>query len=179
MARAPTHERRAQILTGLKQVFADRGYAGASMRAIADAAGLTPGLLHYHFPNKRAMLVGLIERLQADLLARLEPTGGGAAALGDLVDALLGLGSADPAAVACWSQARAEAQRDATVRAAYRAALDALLARIEPALGDRAAAVGLLAAIEGYLGLATTCPDLIPAGSAAPTVRAMLAGLQA
>lgn len=174
MPHAPTHARRAQILAGLKQVFAASGYAGASMRAIADAAGLTPGLLHYHFPNKRAMLVALIAQLEADLLERLPPDATPEA----IIEALLGLQGADPAALACWTQARAEAQRDPEVLAAYRATLEGLLARFERALPDRAAAVGLLAAVEGYLGLATTCPDLIPAGSAAPTVRAMLAGVR-
>lgn len=181
MPRASTAERRAQILAGFKQVFATAGYAGASMRAVADAAGLTPGLLHYHFPNKRAMLVALVDQLGADLLGRVPPGGVDRAAIDAVVDALLAVEQGDPAALACWVQARAEAQRDPVVGAAYRAALDAVLDRLLPAFeahgAGRAAAIGLLAAVEGYFGLATTCPDLVPPGSAARTARAMLSGL--
>ncbi len=43
-------------------VFADRGYEGASLAAVAAVAGLSqPGLLH-HFPSKRALLLAVLER---------------------------------------------------------------------------------------------------------------------
>lgn len=181
MARASATDRRAQIVGGLKQVMATRGYAGANMRAIADAAGLTTGLLHYHFANKRAILLGLIEQLAADLQARIDPGSRGRAALEGVIDALLGLSTADPTALACWTQLHAEAQRDTTVGSAWRAVLDARLeyfiSQFRMLGKGRAEAVALWAAIEGYVQLAAVYPDAIPAGSAAPMVRAMLDGL--
>ena len=180
MARASTVQRRAQIVEGLKQVMATQGYAGANMRAIAEAAGLTTGLLHYHFASKQAILIGLIEHLAHDLATRLEPATG-RAALEGVVDALLGLSTADPAALACWSQIHAEAQRDPAVGTAWRVVLDGRVADFThqfTLLGKGPAeAVALWAAIEGYVQLAAVCPDAIPAGSAAPMVRAMLDGL--
>ena len=40
--------------------MADRGYERASVTAIAKAAGLTPGLVHYHFHNKKEILLALV-----------------------------------------------------------------------------------------------------------------------
>ena len=44
-----TEERRRQIVDGLRLVMAENGYDGASVQAVAKAAGLTAGLVHYHF----------------------------------------------------------------------------------------------------------------------------------
>lgn len=61
--RAPKGEmRRAALLDAATQVFARDGYLGASMRDVADIAGITTvGLLH-HFPNKVALLRALLDR---------------------------------------------------------------------------------------------------------------------
>ena len=52
-----TDARREQIVLGLQRVMAERGYEKATVSAIAQAAGLTPGLVHYHFKNKQEMLL--------------------------------------------------------------------------------------------------------------------------
>ena len=45
MPRPPnTEQRRSQIVGGLARVMAERGYAKATIQAIAKAAGLSPGL---------------------------------------------------------------------------------------------------------------------------------------
>lgn len=50
------------LLDAATQVFAREGYLGASMRDVADIAGITTvGLLH-HFPNKVALLRALLDR---------------------------------------------------------------------------------------------------------------------
>lgn len=61
--RAPKGEmRRTALLDAATQVFAKDGYAAASMRDVAELAGITTvGLLH-HFPNKVSLLRALIER---------------------------------------------------------------------------------------------------------------------
>lgn len=45
-------ERRAQFLDAARQVFAEKGLAGASTRDIAKAAGASEGLLYRYFPSK-------------------------------------------------------------------------------------------------------------------------------
>src|ERR1700742_120467 len=92
-----TDERRAQIVAGLMQVMATQGYDGASTQTIAEAAGLSPGLVHYHFKNKREVLLALIEALGARLDSRFErraeQTGSPRGRLYAFIDAHLALGT--------------------------------------------------------------------------------------
>jgi AcrR family transcriptional regulator len=60
-------ERRAQLLGVARRLFARDGYRGASMEAIAEAAGVTKPVLYQHFSSKRA----LYEALLASELGRL------------------------------------------------------------------------------------------------------------
>lgn len=62
--------RRMALLDAATQVFARDGYLGASMRDVADIAGITTvGLLH-HFPNKVALLRALLDRRDERVVAR-------------------------------------------------------------------------------------------------------------
>lgn len=60
-ARLPATRRRELILDAASRVFAEHGYAGASMAAIAAAAGIAPSVLYDHFPSKRDLHVALLE----------------------------------------------------------------------------------------------------------------------
>jgi TetR/AcrR family transcriptional repressor of bet genes len=197
-----TEQRRAEIVEGMLEVMAERGYDGASVQAIAKAAGLTGGLVHYHFGNKREILVALVEALAARLRARYDARVGEGDGEGDgegesgadpwcaldaFIDAHLALGpDADPRAVACWVAIGAEALRDEQVRRVYqraverqRSTLEALVTRCCPELDRderRRRAAVLLAAMQGAYQLAAVT-DVIPAGSAAPTVKAAARGV--
>ena len=67
---------RDRILDAAEIVFADDGFSGASMKAIAQKAGVAQGLLHYHFTNKEGLYAAVIERrsgiINADRLDRLD-----------------------------------------------------------------------------------------------------------
>ncbi|HVZ42211.1 MAG TPA: TetR/AcrR family transcriptional regulator [Ramlibacter sp.] len=52
---------RELILRGALHCFSSLGYAGASMREIAEAAGVTQGLLHYHFKSKDGLYDAVFE----------------------------------------------------------------------------------------------------------------------
>jgi TetR/AcrR family transcriptional repressor of bet genes len=186
-----TEERRQQIVAGLLQVMAERGYEGASVAAIAKAAGLSPGLVHYHFKDKQEILLTLAEQIAARVhervasrLARVK--GGDARARVDaFLDAFLATGAdADPASVASWVTISAEAIRQPEVRAIYEKVVRTDLEHLEELVGAvtgkrraRAVAAGLFAAIQGYFVLAASVPGLVPSGSAANTVKRMAAGL--
>ena len=78
--RAPKGEmRRMALLDAATEVFARDGYLNASMRDVADLAGITTvGLLH-HFPNKTALLQALLDRREQRVVERFgelqtEPT---------------------------------------------------------------------------------------------------------
>lgn len=53
---------RARILDAALAQFAKRGYAGASVRAIAAEAGVSPGLIYAHFEGKEALVRAIYER---------------------------------------------------------------------------------------------------------------------
>src|SRR5919198_3762958 len=42
------------------------GYASTTMRDVASAAGVSPGLLYRYFPSKRAVLLALYDELSAE-----------------------------------------------------------------------------------------------------------------
>lgn len=52
---------RGQILTAAREHFAARGYAGATIRGIAAAAGVDPALVHHYFGTKRELFVASLE----------------------------------------------------------------------------------------------------------------------
>jgi AcrR family transcriptional regulator len=52
---------RRRILSVALRLFAREGFHGASVRAIARAAGLTEAAIYYHFPSKRAIVEALYQ----------------------------------------------------------------------------------------------------------------------
>jgi TetR/AcrR family transcriptional regulator, fatty acid metabolism regulator protein len=52
--------RRAQILRHAIDVVADHGYAGASLNRIAEHAGISKGLISYHFAGKTDLLEAIV-----------------------------------------------------------------------------------------------------------------------
>jgi AcrR family transcriptional regulator len=67
-------ERRRAILHATMESLAQHGYAGTSMRTIAEAAGLTKGGLYAYFENKEAILLemaaGYMQQQLSDFLPR-------------------------------------------------------------------------------------------------------------
>jgi AcrR family transcriptional regulator len=64
-------ERRNAILTAAMEVFAGRGYHGASIDGIAQAAGISKALIYEHFASKRDLHGSLLEAHTAELFDRL------------------------------------------------------------------------------------------------------------
>jgi AcrR family transcriptional regulator len=62
---------RAAILDAARDIFVERGYAGASIRRIADQAGCTHGTIYLYFRDKDDLLYQLSEEHFRQLLARL------------------------------------------------------------------------------------------------------------
>lgn len=69
-------ETREHLLAAAERVFAGRGYHGASVAEIADAAGYTIGALYSNFSGKEALFLALLDRRQADQGAALAGSGG-------------------------------------------------------------------------------------------------------
>ncbi len=190
-----TEERRTQIVEGLLHAMGEHGYDGASVTRIAEAAGLAPGLVHYHFASKLDILLALIELLRERVLLRFERraacVNSARARLYAFLDAHVALGKdAEPAAVACWVAIGAEALRQEPVQKAYKKAARDTIERLQQLVSctlrdegrsDAAAAeiaAALLSAVYGCYQLAVAA-HAAPAGFAAPTLRRMADGLLA
>lgn len=61
---------RAAILDAAETVFAEAGFAGASVRAIAQRAGVNQPLIHYHFESKDRLYEEVIHRRAGDINGR-------------------------------------------------------------------------------------------------------------
>ncbi|MEU2390197.1 TetR/AcrR family transcriptional regulator [Streptomyces sp. NPDC007369] len=77
----PREQRRQQILAAATEEFGTRGYAGASLAAIAARVGVTKTLLHQYFGTKEdlyiACLVPVGDRLLGAVRAAMEAGGTG------------------------------------------------------------------------------------------------------
>ena len=51
-----------RILDVAERLFAERGYAGTSIRAVADAVGIQNPSIYSHFPSKSALYEAVLER---------------------------------------------------------------------------------------------------------------------
>ena len=88
---------RERLLDAAERIFAERGFAGASMRAVTQAAGASVSAANYHFGSKEALLretllrrVGpLNERRLARLDALEENAGGHPLELKTIIEAFL------------------------------------------------------------------------------------------
>ena len=168
------------------------GYEGASIPLIAAAAGLAPGLVHYHFKTKEEILVALAEELPNFLRARFESrameTSTPHATLLAFLDAHVALGKdAQPALVRCWVIIGAESLRREAVANVYQAALKAqadaldllvretLRAQNRSSKNARMITAALQSAILGAYQLAAS--QSVPKGFAEKALHAMADGL--
>lgn len=67
-----TNNRRYEILEAAAQVVLGQGAAHLTLDAVAQKAGVSKGGLLYHFPNKEALIVGMLDLYLEDFEARIE-----------------------------------------------------------------------------------------------------------
>jgi AcrR family transcriptional regulator len=63
--------RREQIVRATIRCLAREGYSGLTMKRVSREAGVSQGILHYYFADKRAILVAALETVMADLDRRV------------------------------------------------------------------------------------------------------------
>src|SRR5256885_15900851 len=63
--------RRTAIVRATIRCLARDGYTGLTMKRVAREAGVSQGILHYYFADKRAILVAALETVTADLDRRV------------------------------------------------------------------------------------------------------------
>src|SRR4051812_13892939 len=65
--KASTELKRGLIMDAARRVFEAEGLDGASLRAIATAAGYTPAALYFHFDSKEAIYAEVLRQSLAEL----------------------------------------------------------------------------------------------------------------
>jgi len=148
-------DRRTEIVAAALEVFAERGYRGGSLAAVAERVGLTQqGVLHY-FPSKDALLTDVL-RLR-DMLDGPDPgaetaaadstasggTGPDSSGPGGLagIEALVARNAARPGLVQCFTVLAGESVTDQHparefFTARYRALRPRLVGLLRAELGD-------------------------------------------
>lgn len=177
--------RRAEIAAAFERTLARLGVGGATTAAVADEAGVAPGLLHHHFSGREDLVLELLRRLtgpdavaapppregrpaaREDAAPRREGAPDAAAVLAAYTDAALGLGpSADSVRARAWVGLLAEAIRSESVASELRRVARRELRRTQAWLQRaghseaeaRRRAAGLLAQITGSLVVGALLP---------------------
>lgn len=69
MAKSGLPDTEGKILEAAKKIFVERGFSGAKMQQIADAAGINKALLHYYFRSKDKLFDIIFEREVDDFIS--------------------------------------------------------------------------------------------------------------
>ena len=100
MPRMAAAERREQISSVARGLFAERGYRAVAVDEIAREAGITPPVVYDHFDSKRELYAHLLERQADELADRVARStvqvGGGKARLRAALDAFFALVEEQP-----------------------------------------------------------------------------------
>lgn len=102
MARPRDKDLRDRLIAAATEVFAKFGYAGASLDAIAERAGVTKGGVYFHFAGKEELFFAVLDHWQRlrrkELQLPVAAGGGAAAAMRQFLQAYLGFHFREPAA---------------------------------------------------------------------------------
>src|SRR3954447_22273295 len=74
--RLTPEQRREEILAAATALFAKRAYDEVSVEDIANAAGVTRGLVHRYFGGRKEVYLGLLEQLEAQREDQIRPPQG-------------------------------------------------------------------------------------------------------
>ncbi len=67
-----SEETRQRILSAALKLFRDRGFDAATMRDIAEEAGMATGAAYYYFPSKDAIVMEFYRRSSAEMHSKIE-----------------------------------------------------------------------------------------------------------
>ncbi len=151
---------RARLLAAAAELIPERGWSAVSTRALAERAGVSSSVVHYHYPSIQAVLreaaLGLIARLVGELDTVLAGAATAAGAIGELLAAIRAYSGTDPVSLLAIETYLA-ASRDEQLRAGIAEALAEFRARLGHWLGEHAipapepTAAVLAAALDGLV----------------------------
>jgi AcrR family transcriptional regulator len=169
---------RRRLLDAARDLVPERGWTAVSTRAVAERAGVAPGLVHYHFASLQALLAEAAVGALRDIVGGVGTLVQRAGTPGELVDLLTAevdrYPGTDPASLLAVETYLA-ATRDPDLRRRLTAVLDEFRGRLADRLrehgvpGPDATAAVLAAVIDGVLLHRALAP--LPAGAVAPVLR--------
>lgn len=175
-------EVRLRLLSTAAELITELGWSAVSTRILAERAGLTPGLVHYHFPSLQALLRDAALGMVSDLLSTTEAVFENTRNLDAGVDLILGSldvrTGTDPASL-LFSETYLAATRDETLHAEltsliteFRQQLARWLAELGANAPEDTASV-LAAAIDGVILHRVLNPELTTS-TIAPLLRRLI-----
>ena len=130
--------RRQQICRAAATVISREGFAGTTMRMVAEEAGVSTGMLNHYFANRQDLLqqalVFVSERAQARMRTAMEGIPPGLERLSALLDSALDEGQETSETWRVWINAYGEAVRLADLRHAIESRLTSWYELIDKAL---------------------------------------------
>lgn len=151
---------RRRLLAAAVELIPERGWTAVSTRVLAERAGVTPSVVHYHFPSLPAVLneaaIDLMRRVLAESTAAMDTSATPAEAVNGLLAALDEYTGADPTSL-LFIEAYLAATRDEELRERISELVGDFRLRLGRWLGERGVAAPeetaavLAAAIDGLL----------------------------
>jgi AcrR family transcriptional regulator len=163
--RIKREEVRRRILNVAYSLFAERGYEGASLERVAEAAGFSKGAVYSNFANKDELFYELIaaridERAEAVRAASVKRAAGkregAATAARRAGEELRGMGAADPGWQMLFIEFWLRCARSEELRIKFAQRRRAMRARIAALVEEEASAAGIELGRSGAMDLATT-----------------------
>ncbi|ADJ47476.1 TetR family transcriptional regulator [Amycolatopsis mediterranei S699] len=162
---------RRRLVAAAVELIPERGWTAVSTRVLAERAGVTPSVVHYHFPSVQAVLVEAVLSAMRAVAGEFEPLVAAVGSAGELVDAMVAAveqyTGADPTSL-LFVEAYLAATRDAGLQAGMaqvladlRAVISDRLRQLGVARPEDTAAV-LAAAVDGLLLHRAIGPQVAP-----------------
>jgi AcrR family transcriptional regulator len=130
---------RAELVEAARRVFLQRGYHGASLEAVAEAAGFSTGAVYSTFPGKADLFLAVLDAHIAERTREMERTGEEATTVVDHAERLARQFAAVTRHERAWSllviEFWAYAARDPELRHQFALRHDELKAAIERVIG--------------------------------------------
>lgn len=153
-------EVRQRLLVAAVQLIPERGWSAVSTRVLAERAGVTPSVVHYHYPSMRVLLREAVVAAMRQVLAASESFLDSVGSPVEAVDAMLAsveqYSGADPMSL-LFVEAYLAATRDEQLRDGINEVADAFRERLGQWLAGHgvrepaATAAVLAASIDGLL----------------------------
>ena len=146
--REPAEMRKVALIEATLSLIAEKGVRAATVRAIAERAEVTPGLIRHHFSSKEDLITAAYEHHMRRMTEMSFDAGGGVhascrARLAAFVGASLSPPVVDPGAVSLWAGFLNKVQQDARMQVIHEKTYRDFRDRLEGLIGDALTRRGL------------------------------------